>query len=176
MDATEIQVRRPAQGTDGRDRFISGKSKQNAVKAVVLTDAHGTLLSCGESRPGSCPDIAQARESGLVDFLDTGPRVEIVVDAACQGHAGQTGGQIISPPHRKFRKNRHLDARKVHAQAKHAHSSRRIRVGHGIACLKNLRSPARHHGRREQLPETVQTAAALVSHQQSVTRPTARAA
>ncbi|MEV4928102.1 transposase family protein [Streptomyces roseoverticillatus] len=93
LDATEIRVRRPAQGTAGRDRFISGKSKQNAVKAMVLTNAEGRLLFCGEARPGSCPDITQARTSGLVGLLDTGPWVEILADAAYQGLGGQTGGR-----------------------------------------------------------------------------------
>ncbi|WP_242646673.1 transposase [Streptomyces griseocarneus] len=176
LDATEIRVRRPAQGTDGRDRFISGKSKQNAVKTMVLTDAAGRLLFCGETRPGSCPDITQARESGLIDLLDTGPWVEILADAGYQGLGAQTGGQVVTPPHRKFRKNPPPWYEEMHAQAKHAHSSRRIRVEHGIAHLKNWKALARHHGRREQLPETVQAVAALVSHQQNATRPLTHAA
>ncbi|MEV4442813.1 transposase family protein [Streptomyces sp. NPDC049577] len=175
LDATEIRVRRPAQGTAGRDRFTSGKSKQNAVKAMVLTDAEGRLLFCGEPRPGSCPDITQARTSGLVDLLGTGPWVEILADAGYQGLGGQTGGRIVTPPHRKFRKSPPPWYEEMHARDKHAHSSRRIRVEHGIAYLKNWRILARHHGRRENLPETIQAVAAVVSHQQSTTRPFARA-
>ncbi|MDX3488184.1 transposase family protein [Streptomyces sp. ID05-18] len=38
IDGTEIRVRRPAVGRKDRDRFISGKNKQNAVKAMVFTD------------------------------------------------------------------------------------------------------------------------------------------
>ncbi|MEW9513652.1 transposase family protein [Streptomyces bacillaris] len=38
IDGTEIRVRRPAVGRKDRDKFISGKNKQNAVKAMVLTD------------------------------------------------------------------------------------------------------------------------------------------
>ncbi len=171
LDATEIRVRRPAQGTAGRDRFISGKGKQNAVKAMVLTDAYGRLLFCGEARPGSCPDITQARGSGLVDLLDTGPWVEILADVGYQGLGGQTGGQVVTPPHRKFRKNPPAWYEEMHTRDKHAHSSRRIRVEHGIAHLKNWRSLARHHSRHEYLPETIQAVAAVASHQQSTTRP-----
>ncbi len=171
LDATEIRVRRPAQGTPDRGRFISGKSKQNAVKAMVLTDADGRLPFCGETRPGSCPDITQARASGLVDLLDTGPWVEILADAGYQGLGAQTGGQVITPPHRKFRKNPPPWYEQMHAQAKHAHSSRRIRVEHGIAHLKNWKSLARHHNRREYLPQTIQAVAAVASHQQSTIRP-----
>ncbi|MEV4928121.1 transposase family protein [Streptomyces roseoverticillatus] len=176
LDATEIRVRWPAQGTAGRDRFISGKSKQNAVKVMVLTDTEGRLLFCGEARPGSCPDITQARASGLVDLLDTGPWVEILADAGYQGLGGQTGGQVVTPPHRKFRKHPPLWYEEMHARERHAHSSRRIRVEHGIAHLKNWRALARHHGRREYLPATIQAVAAVASHQQNVPRPLAHAA
>ncbi|MFD8060954.1 hypothetical protein ACFXA0_20410 [Streptomyces cyaneofuscatus] len=41
IDGTEIRVRRPAAGRKDRDRFISGKNKQNAVKAMVLADGDG---------------------------------------------------------------------------------------------------------------------------------------
>ncbi|MEV7004854.1 hypothetical protein AB0N62_46060 [Streptomyces sp. NPDC093982] len=33
IDGTKIRVRRPAAGRTDRDRFISGKNKQNAVKS-----------------------------------------------------------------------------------------------------------------------------------------------
>ena len=36
IDGTEIRVLRPAQGRKDRDKFISGKNKQNAVKLVGL--------------------------------------------------------------------------------------------------------------------------------------------
>lgn len=65
-------------------------------------------------------------------------------------------GQVIARPHRRFRKNPPLWYEEMHAREKRAHSSRRIRVEHGIAHLKNWRTLARHHERREQLPETIQ--------------------
>ncbi|WP_331751280.1 transposase family protein (plasmid) [Streptomyces globisporus] len=41
IDGTEIRVRRPAAGCEDREKFISGKNKQNAVKSMVVTDAGG---------------------------------------------------------------------------------------------------------------------------------------
>jgi hypothetical protein len=38
IDGTEIRVRRPAAGRKDRDKFISGKSKQNAVKTMIVTN------------------------------------------------------------------------------------------------------------------------------------------
>ncbi|MEU6687625.1 transposase family protein [Streptomyces sp. NPDC046832] len=73
IDGTEIRVRRPAAGHKDRDKFVSGKTKQNAVKAMVLTDAEGRLLYCSPVRPGSCADITQARQLGLVQLLADGP-------------------------------------------------------------------------------------------------------
>lgn len=37
IDGTEIRVRRRAAGRKDRDKFASGKTKQNAVKSMVLT-------------------------------------------------------------------------------------------------------------------------------------------
>jgi hypothetical protein len=48
--------------------------------------------------------------------------------------------------------------------------SRRIRVEHGIAHLKNWRVLARHHGRREHMTHIIQAVAGLLSHQQTATR------
>ncbi|MEW1912153.1 hypothetical protein AB0442_27560 [Kitasatospora sp. NPDC085895] len=55
-----------------------------------------------------------------------------------------------------------------HERARFEHSSRRMPVEHGIACLKNWRTLARHHGRRGHLPDTIRAAAGLLSDQQAV--------
>ena len=47
LDATDVQVRRPAAHKPGRSRFVSGKRQRHTVKAMVLTDARGRLLFCG---------------------------------------------------------------------------------------------------------------------------------
>ncbi|MFD8005683.1 transposase family protein [Streptomyces mirabilis] len=86
-------MRRPAAGHKDRDTFVSGKTKQNAVKSMVLTDAAGRVLFCSPVRPGSCADITQARELGLVQLLAGGPFVEILADAGYQAWTrSQTDG------------------------------------------------------------------------------------
>jgi hypothetical protein len=167
VDGTEIRVRRPAAGRKDRDKFISGKSKQNAVKTMVVTDENGRVLFCSPTRPGSCADITHARQSGLVRLLADGPSVEILADAGYQGLGAQTGGRVITPPHRKFKKNAPEWYEEMHERQRKAHSSRRIRVEHGIAHLKNWRALARHLGRRKHMSDIVQAVAGLLSHQQT---------
>ncbi|MCX4460546.1 transposase family protein [Streptomyces sp. NBC_01728] len=69
-----MRVRCPAQGRNDRDKFISGKNKQNAVKSVVVTDGEGRVLWCSPAQPARCADITHARQSGLVRLLAGGPR------------------------------------------------------------------------------------------------------
>jgi hypothetical protein len=174
VDGTEIRVRRPAAGRKDREKFISGKSKQNAVKAMVVTDTDGRMLFCSPARPGSCADITHARQSGLVGLLAEGPAVEILADAGYQGLGAQTGGRVVTPPHRKFKKNAPQWYEEMYARQRTAHSSRRIRVEHGIAHLKNWRALARHLGRREHISDTAQAIAGLLSQQQTADLTTAQ--
>ncbi|MFD3729550.1 transposase family protein [Streptomyces sp. NPDC058671] len=167
IDGTEIRVRRPAAGRKDRDVFISGKNKQNAVKTMVLTDQNGRVLFCSPTRPGSCADITHARQLGLVKLLVDGPAVEILADAGYQGLGAQTAGRVVTPPHRKFKKNAPDWYEETHERQRKAHSSRRIRVEHGIAHLKNWRALARHLGRREHISDSVQAVAGLLSQQQT---------
>ncbi|MER6819192.1 MULTISPECIES: transposase family protein [Streptomyces] len=83
---------------------MPGKNKQNAVKTMVVTDDDGRLLFCSPTKPGSCADTTHARQLGLVAILADGPAVEILADAGYQGLGAQTGGRVITPPHRKFKK------------------------------------------------------------------------
>jgi hypothetical protein len=174
VDGTEIQVRRPATGRKDRDGFISGKNKQNAVKTMVVTDDDGRVLFCSPTKPGSCADITHARQLGLVELLADGPAVEILADAGYQGLGAQTGGRVIPPPHRKFKKNAPDWYEEIYEWQRKAHSWRRIRVEHGIAHLKNWRVLARHLGRREHMSHTVQAIAGLLSHQQTADLASAR--
>ncbi|MEU5373910.1 transposase family protein [Streptomyces sp. NPDC005951] len=173
IDGTEIRVRRSAVGRKDRDKFISGKNKQNAVKAMVLTNGRGRLF-CSPTRPGSCTDITHARELGLVKLLADGPAVEILADAGYQGLGAQTGGRVVTPPRRKFKKNPPDWYEEMHERQRKARSSRRIRVEHGIAHLKNWRALARYLGRRERMDDTVQAVAGLLSQQQTADRVLAR--
>ncbi|MFE7595584.1 transposase family protein [Streptomyces sp. NPDC057494] len=111
-DGTEIRVRRPAAGRKDRDKFNSGKNKQNAVKSMVLTDATGRLLLCSPAQSASCADITHARQLGLVMHLTDGPSVEILADGGYQGLGAQTGGRVVTPPHRKSKKTRRTGTRR----------------------------------------------------------------
>ncbi|MFI9810290.1 hypothetical protein ACIHEJ_39455 [Streptomyces sp. NPDC052301] len=71
---------------------------------MVLTDAEGRVMSCSPVQPGSCADITQARQLGLAQFLADGPFMEIPEDAGYQGMGAQTGGRVVTPPHRKVKK------------------------------------------------------------------------
>ncbi|MFD6826707.1 hypothetical protein ACFWC5_41225 [Streptomyces sp. NPDC060085] len=51
-----------AAGLKDQDKFICGKNKQKAVKALVLTDERGRLPYCSPTTPGSCSDITHARD------------------------------------------------------------------------------------------------------------------
>jgi hypothetical protein len=81
LDATEVRVRRPAAGRAGRQRFVSGKARANTVKALVITDAEGRLLFCGQTRPGAVHDLTQVRQAGLVELLALVPSVTLLADA-----------------------------------------------------------------------------------------------
>ncbi|MGW1616090.1 transposase family protein [Streptomyces sp. NPDC002285] len=169
IDGTEIRVRRPAVGRKDRHKFVSGKSKQNAVKTMVLTDAGGRVLFCSPVRPGSCADITQARQLGLVQLLADGPFMESSRMPAIRAWAPRPADGVVTPPHRKFKKNPPSWYEERHEQLRKAHSSRRIRAEHGIAHLKNWRALARHLGRREHMSDIVQAVARLLSHQQTTT-------
>lgn len=134
---------------------------------MVVTNADGRVLFCSPARPGSCADIAHARQLGLVQLLADGPAVEVLADAGYQGLGAQTGGRVVTPPPREFKKNAPDWYEEMHERQRKAHSSRRVRVEHGIAHLKNWRAPTRLLGHREHMSDTVQAVAALLSHQQT---------
>ncbi|GAA2168207.1 transposase family protein [Actinomadura napierensis] len=176
IDATEVRVLRPAAKQPDCNVFVSGKNKQNAIEAMVVTHADGHLLFCGQAEPGTCADITQARRSRLVELLAAGPPVQILADVGYQGLGAETAGQVVTPPYRKFRKNAPAWYEELHAAQCHTHSVGRIRVEHSIAHLKNWRSLARHHGRREHLADMARAAAALLSLQQATPHPAERQA
>ncbi len=56
----------------GAARSVDGPARQ----MMIVTDAGGRILSCGQTRPGSTADVTLAREAGLVDLLAQHPAVE----------------------------------------------------------------------------------------------------
>lgn len=104
---------------------------------MVVTDGDGRMLSCNPTQHGSCADITHARQLRLVELLEGGPAAEILADADYQGLGAQTGGRVVTPPHRKCKQNAPDWYEEIHEHRRKAHSSRRIRIEHGIAHLKN---------------------------------------
>ena len=132
----------PPGGPQGRNRFVSGKARANTVKALVITDAEGRLLFCGQTRPGAIHDLTQVRQAGLVDRLALIPGVTSLATAGYQGLSTQTAGAVITP--RPARRKNQIPVLPPVAAAREAerrtHASKRIRVEHGISHLKNWRA------------------------------------
>jgi hypothetical protein len=173
LDATEVPVRRPAAHEAGRHRFVSGKARANTVKALVITDAAGRLLFCGQTGPGSMHDLTQVRQAGLVELLALVAGVVLLADAGYQGLSTQTAGAVITP--RPARRKNQLPVppalAAAHEAERRAHSAQRIRVEHGISYLKNWRALSRHLGRRDHLDTMLRAVAGLVSSQERAPRP-----
>jgi hypothetical protein len=68
IGGTEIRGRRLAAGRKDRGKFISGKSKQNAVKTMTVTDGDGRDRFCRAAQHNSYADIPLARQLGLLRF------------------------------------------------------------------------------------------------------------
>ncbi|WP_255431289.1 transposase [Streptacidiphilus sp. PB12-B1b] len=98
IDATEVRVRCPAANRPDRNRFVSGKSRMNAMKALVVTDGWGRVLFCGEARAGSVADITQGRDVGLVDLLADTIHLEILADAATRAWVPRPAGRSSPCP------------------------------------------------------------------------------
>ncbi|MFR9779019.1 transposase family protein [Micromonospora sp. MS34] len=65
LDGTEIQVRRRKANQPGRRACLSGKKKQNPIKATVASDAHGRPMWAGTIRPGRQNDQTAVRTEGM---------------------------------------------------------------------------------------------------------------
>jgi hypothetical protein len=113
-------------------------------------------LGCSPAQHGSCADIAHARQSGLARLLDGGLALEILADAGYQGLVAETGGRVVTPPHRKFKTNVPDWYEEMHERQRKAHSSRRIRVENGHRAFEELANSDPHLGRREHISDTVQ--------------------
>ncbi|MEU7449850.1 transposase family protein [Streptomyces diastaticus] len=165
LDATEIQVRRPAAGRGGRRAFVSGKKKQNTMKATVVADHQGRTLWTDALRPGRTHDATATRNEGIGTCFQHFPDVEVLLDDGYLGLRRDHPGQAITPP----RKPNKIALPHVHAareQARHRHSSKRITVEHALADNhKRWKQLTRWMHRREALPDTYRAIAGLVSDQ-----------
>jgi hypothetical protein len=162
LDGTEIQVRRPKAHRPGRRAFVSGKKKQNTIKATIASDAQGRPLWCGAIRPGRMHDQTAVKTEGIDDLLDAYPDVKFLVDSGYRGLAKQHPGQVIAPP-LKPKKDAPPDAIAAYETARKAQSSQRIPAEHAISQLKWWRTLQRFTGRRDLLPDIIQAITSLAS-------------
>lgn len=168
LDATEIQVRRPVSGRGGRRAFVSGKKKQNTMKATVVADERGRTLWAGNLRPGRMHDATAIRGEGVDDLFRQFPQVNVLLDDGYLGLRRDHLAQAITPP----RKPNKIAAPEVHnarEQARHEHSFRRIPVEHALADHKRWKGLSRWMHRREALPATYLAVAGLVSDRTATT-------
>src|ERR1700730_5397268 len=93
-----MQVRRPAANRPGRRAFVSGKKKQNTIKATAVSDGEGRLLWLGAFRPGRMHDTTALRTEGIEDLLRRHPTVRAKVDSGYQGLARDFPDQVTAPP------------------------------------------------------------------------------
>jgi DDE superfamily endonuclease/Helix-turn-helix of DDE superfamily endonuclease len=84
IDGTEVQVRRPAGHRPGRRAFVSGKKKQNTIKATAVSDGAGRLLWLGAFRPGRMHDVTAVRTEGIEGLLRAHPGLRAEVDTGYQ--------------------------------------------------------------------------------------------
>lgn len=162
LDGTEIQVRRPKANRPGRRAFVSGKKKQNTIKATIASDAHGRPMWAGAIRPGRQHDQTAVRTEGIDDLLDAYPEVKFLVDAGYRGLAKDHPEQVIAPP-LKPKKDAPPDEIATYQTTRKSQSSQRIPAEHAIAAIKWWRTLQRFTGRRDVLPEVIRAVAGLAS-------------
>ncbi len=162
MDGTEVQVRRPRAGKPGRRAFVSGKKKQNTIKATVATDEKGRTVWAGAFRPGRMHDQTALRTEGIADLYEQFPQVKTKNDAGYRGLARQFPDQVEAPP-LKPKKDASPEETAAYEEQRHQQSSERICVEHANAELKWWRPLQRYTGRREYFEETFLAIAGLVS-------------
>ncbi|MEU5689956.1 transposase family protein [Streptomyces venezuelae] len=162
LDATEIQVRRPPAGRGGRRAFVSGKKKQNTMKATVIADWRGRTLWTDALRPGRMHDATAARNAGISVCFRHFPDVEVLLDDGYLGLSREHRGQAITPP-RKPRPGALPGRVEQWERDRHGHSSDRITVEHALADHKRWKQLTRWTRRRDVLPDTYRAIAGLVS-------------
>lgn len=168
LDATEVQVRRPASHRGGRRTFVSGKKKQNTMKATVVADGHGRTLWAGNLRPGRMHDATAIRGEGIDDLFRQFPNVQVLLDDGYLGLRRDHPGNAVTPP-RKANKICPPEVHGARQRARHQHSSQRIPVEHALADHKRWKGLTGWTHRRDALPTTYLAIAGLVSDRTATT-------
>nr|WP_245877345.1 transposase family protein [Streptomyces glaucescens] len=141
---------------------MSGKKKQNTMKATVLADGQGRTLWVDALRPGRMHDATAARNEGIAICFQHFPEVRVLLDDGYLGLRRDHLGQAVTPRRQgnKISPSEVLEARR---RARHRHSSQGITVEHALADHKRWKHLTRWTHRREVLPATYRAIAGLVS-------------
>ncbi|MFJ5221119.1 transposase family protein, partial [Streptomyces sp. NPDC088354] len=142
--------------------FVSGKKKQNTMKATVIADHQGRTLWTDALRPGRMHDATAARNEGIAICFQHFPDVEVLLDDGYLGLRRDHPGQAITPP-RKPNKSALADVHERWVRDRHSHSSDRITVEHALADHKRWKQLTRWTHRQDRLPDTYRAIAGLVS-------------
>ncbi|MFI1972566.1 transposase family protein [Streptomyces cinnamoneus] len=162
LDATEIQVRRPPAGRGGWCAFVSGKKKQNTMKATVIADWRGRTLWTDSLRPGRMHDATAARTEGIAVCFQHFPDVEVLLDDGYLGLSRDHRELAITPP-RRPRPGALPGRVEQWERDRQGHSSDRITLEHALADHKRWKQLMRWTHRRDRLPDTYRAIAGLVS-------------
>ena len=161
IDGTEVQVRGPPAGRPGRRAFVSGKKKQNTIKATAVSDGTGGCCGWAHSGPAGCttsPRCAPTASKTCSAVIPMSKPRSTPATRALPDFPGQ-----VSAPPKKPRKDAPPEETARWEQQRHQQSSQRICVEHAIAEPKQWRSLQRYLGRREYFQETALAVAGLVS-------------
>lgn len=162
LDGTEIQVRRPKANRPGRRAFVSGKKKQNTIKATIASDANGRPMWVGATRPGRMHDQTAVRTEGIDELIEQYPEVTFLVDSGYRGLAKDHPDQVIAPP-LKPKKTATPEQVATYEVERKAQSSQRIPAEHAIALIKWWRPLQRYTGRRDALPDIIRAVTGLAA-------------
>ncbi len=131
LDATEAEVRRPVSRRGGRRAFLSGKKKQNTMKATVAADERGRTLWAGNLRTGRMHDTTAIRARASTASCVGSRRPKCSWTKAAWDSAAPPG-QGGHPP-RKPNKISPPEVHETRERACHKHSTRRIPLKHALA-------------------------------------------
>jgi hypothetical protein len=98
LDGTEIQVRRPRANRPGRRAFVSGKKKQNTIKATLASDDRGRPIWAGAVRPGRMHDQTAVKTEGIDALTQAYSTVKLLVDSGYQGLTRDHPDQVSARP------------------------------------------------------------------------------
>lgn len=139
---------------------MSGKKKQNTIKATTFSDDWGRPLFSGVVRPGRMRGQTAVRTEGIAEQFRRHPKAE--VDEGYRGLANEFPAQVSAPP-KKPKDDAPLGEHHAWREQRRRQSSERICVEHTNAEYKQWRPLQRFTGRRETYTEAHLAIAGLVS-------------